>query len=252
MSLDNIVSFFFNIADFFDDNKRFEFHLNRKFIEYKNSSVLKVIFMARCDKEGFFDKALINRLHKKGHSCLVYFLPKSLLSQDINQTIGFFNFVTDLVKSDISKFKSKYNFERIDIISSSLGAIISCLVANNNDEVQNLFFIVPGSCLASSLWYSKRTKKLRKSYECQNIGLEQLKNAWSKLAPKNNIDLMSNKNIFIAISKSDKVIPYQFGKELADLAKRMYPQSIFVRENNHLGHYFTAVKYYLFDKEILK
>ena len=128
----------------------------------------------------------------------------------------------------------------------------ACLIANDNDDIQNLFFIVPGSCLASSLWNGIRTQKLKNIYERQNISQEQLKTSWGNLAPKNNLDAMRNKNIFISISKSDKVIPYCFGKELAYLAKKLYPNNAIVQENSRLGHYLTIVKYYLFDKELLE
>jgi hypothetical protein len=67
---------------------------------------------------------------------------------------------------------------------------------------------VPGSCLASSLWDGVRTKKFKKEYEFQGIDKEKLKEIWKSLAPKNNIDKLNNKKIFVYISKSDKVIPY--------------------------------------------
>ena len=112
--------------------------------------------------------------------------------------------------------------------------------------------MVPGSCLASSLWKGIRTQKLKKIYEKQNIKLEQLQTLWQSLAPKNNISALDNKNIFIAISKSDKVIPYPFGKELADLVKTKYPQNTSIAENKYLGHYFTVLKYYFFSKKLLE
>jgi hypothetical protein len=74
---------------------------------------------------------------------------------------------------------------------------------------------------------------------------------WEDLAPKNNVRNIGNKNIFLVISKSDKVIPYFFGKEFANLLARLYPEATSIEENS-LGHYLTIAKYYLFGKKVDK
>lgn len=252
MSIDYIISFLYNCFDFSNNTEGFTIQIDKKFIQSKNSSVLKIILPTWGEGETLITKILIWRLHQKGHSCLAYFFPKHLLSNNPNNTVEFFNLIKDQIKSDIEKFKSQFNFKRIDIITASLGVVSACLIANNNDGIKNLFFIVPGSCLASSLWNGTRTQKLKNAYKSQNINQEQLQAMWKMLAPKDNIDSMNYKNIFIAISKSDKVIPYCFGRELADLIKNSYPKNTTVKENKLLGHYLTIVKYYLFDKTLLK
>lgn len=252
MSLDRIINFVLNGFDFSDEKRYSEIHINKKFIRGSDNSSLKIILPPWGDGEPIVTKILIRRLHKRGHSCLAYFFPKHILSPNIDDTASFFKLIQDQIKSDISRLKTEYSFKKVDIIAPSLGVVNACLIANDNDDIQNLFFIVPGSCLASSLWNGIRTQKLKNIYERQNISQEQLKTSWGNLAPKNNLDAMRNKNIFISISKSDKVIPYCFGKELADLAKKLYPNNAIVQENSCLGHYLTIVKYYLFDKELLK
>lgn len=252
MGIDNVIDFLSNGFDLFDKEERSEIQMDKKFIRNDKSSVLKIILPPWGDGESFATKILMWRLKKNGYSCLAYFFPKYILSSNINDTLKFFNSIKDQLKSDILKLKAEYNFQRIDIITLSLGVVSACLIANDNDDIQNLFFIVPGSCLASSVWNGIRTRKLKNVYEHQNINRKRLKISWDSLAPKNNIDAMKNKNIFIAISKSDKVIPYRFGKEFADLAKNLYPNNVVVQENSYLGHYLTAIKYYLSDKELLK
>lgn len=252
MSIDNIINFLFNGFDYFDKEERSEIYINKKFVKNNKSYVLKIILPPWGDGESFLTKILIWRLKKSGYSCLAYFFPKYILSSNINNTPKFYTSIRDQVRSDIFKYKAEYNFQKIDIIAPSLGVVSACLIANDNENIQNLFFIVPGSCLASSLWNGVRTQKLKNVYEHQNINQEQLKTSWESLAPKNNINSMGNKNIFVAISKSDRVIPYCFGKELADLAKKLYPNNTVVQENSCLGHYLTVIKYYLFNKELLK
>lgn len=251
MSLDNIINFLSNSFDFFDEEEHSEIYINKQFVKNK-SSVLKVILPPWGDGNSFITKILIWRLKKSGCSCLIYFFPRSILSSNINDTIFFFNSIRNQIKSDILKLKVEYKFQRIDIIAPSLGGVSACLIANDNDDIQNLFLIVPGSCLASSLWNAITTQKLKNIYEHQNINEEQLKILWESLDPENNFNAMINKNIFIAISKSDKVILYRFGKELADLANKLYPNNVVIQENSYLGHYLTVIKYYLFNKELLK
>ncbi len=225
--------------------------IKRRFTHRSNSSVLKIILPGWSNGISWTTKALVGRLSRKGFSCLVYSLPKIILPYDPNLAPAIFSIIKEFIKKDIANIKSQYNFKKIDIIAPSLGVVIACLIANDNKDITNTFFIVPGSCLASSLWDGTRTQRLKKIYETQNINKEKLKKLWHSLAPKNNIDILSNKRIFVAISKSDKVIPYCYGKELAELSKKLYPDTL-IRENLHLGHYLTTVKYYLFDNELLK
>jgi hypothetical protein len=252
MSLDKIIGFLFNGVDSIDKEENPEIYVTKKFIKNNDSSILKIILPPWGDGESFITKILIWRLSKKGYSSLAYFFPKHILSSDVTKTVKTFNFIRDRIKSDILNLKTEHKFKKVDIIAPSLGVVSACLIANDNDDIQNLFLVVPGSCLASSLWNGMRTQKLKNAYEHQNISQAQLRNIWESLAPKNNINAMKNKNVFMAISKSDKVIPYCFGKELADLARKLYPNHTLVQENSYWGHYFTVIKYYLFDKELLK
>ncbi len=252
---DKIINFLWVTNRFEKYSKNVNFtadEIQRFFIYKEHSFALKIILLGWSSGLSWITKILARRISRKGFSCLVYSLPRTILPHDTNLAPKRFSIIKEFIKQDIANIKSQYNFQKIDIIAVSLGVVSACLIANDNDDIQNLFFIVPGSCLTSSLWNGIKTQKLKNIYERQNINQEQLKISWKSLAPKNNASTMANKNIFIAISKSDKVIPYCFGKELADLVKKLYPNNTIVQENSYLGHYLTAIKYYLFDKELLK
>jgi hypothetical protein len=252
MSIDNVLNFLLNGFDFSSDKDDSEIYINKKFIRGENPSILKIILPPWGDGEPFITKFLMRKFNKSGYSCLAYFFPKYILSKNPKNTIKFFEVIKNQIKSDIQELKSQHGFSQIDIVAPSLGVVSACLIANQNNDIQNLFFIVPGSCLASSLWDGIRTQNLKEHYEQSDLDKEQLKILWHDLAPKNNVDFMVGKNIFIAISKADKVIPYRYGKELADLFKNLYPNNTKVVENSYLGHYLTAIKYYFFSKELLK
>lgn len=252
MSQDNIFNFLYNFFDFSNNKGSSRVVVSKVFLKNNNTSVLKIIIPPRGGGESFIDKILIKRLYKKGYSCLSYYVSSSILSSNINETIKSFDLLVNQIKADISELKNEHDFKRIDVIATSLGVIGACLTANNNNSIDNLFFIVPGSSLALPLWDGISTQDLRTIYEKQNINREQLESAWKTLAPKNNVSLLSDKNIFISISKQDNVIPYVFGKEFVDLFKKIYPNKTTIQESSYLGHYLTILKYYLFSDDLLK
>ena len=252
--IDKIINFLWITNHFETYRKDINFSISeiRKYFIHKDDShTLKIILPGWGDGISWATKVLSRRLSRRGFSCLTYSLPRTILPHDPNLAPAIFNTIKESIKKDITNIKSQCNFKKIDIIAPSLGAVIGCLIANDNDDITNTFFIVPGSSLASSLWDGVRTQRLKRIYETQSINKEKLEKLWHSLAPKNNVSVLSNKNIFIAISKSDKVISYCYGKELAELLKKLYPSTL-VRENLYLGHYLTVVKYYLFGNELLK
>lgn len=251
---DKIINFLWitNHFEKYPKNNNFTANeMQRFFIHKENSLTLKIILPGWGDGFSWVTKVLVKRLSRRGFSCLAYSLPRTILPHDPNFAPGIFSIVKESIKKDITNIKSRYNFKKIDIIAPSLGVVIACLVTNDNNDITNTFFIVPGGCLASSLWDGVRTQRLKQIYETQGMDKEKLKKLWYSLAPKNNVSILSSKRIFIAISKSDKVIPYSYGKEFAELLKKLYPDTL-IKENLHLGHYLTTVKYYLLGKELLK
>ncbi len=224
--------------------------IQKNFVYKPGSKILKVIIPPWEDGTNVLTKGLLGRLDKKDCSYLSYEFGLDLLSPDIELTLKKFNYIQYQIRADISELKKKYSFERIDVIGTSLGVVSACLIVNGNANVNRLYCIVPGSDLAASLWDGVRTWKLRNMYKSQNITKEKLVEFWNDVAPKNNIDRLDGKKIFIAISKADNVIPYHYGKEFTDIIKNKYPD-VEVQENNNLGHYVTVMKYCLFSKNLL-
>jgi len=252
MIFDNIIAFFINSWDrFINFPDSTELCIHKKFEINKHSSTLKILLPPRGDGDQLVPRILMRRLRKKGYSCLAYFFPKHLLLTDAKKTAEVYDFIRNYVRADIAKIQEKHHYKRIDIIAPSLGVVSACLIANDNRDISNLFLIVPGSCLAKSLWNGIRTQKLRKIYERQNINQEKLKQLWARLELENNVKALGNAKIWIAISRSDKVVPYQYGKEFGEQLKKFYPDTL-IRENRYLGHYLTVAKYYLFSQELLK
>ena len=124
------------------------------------------------------------------------------------------------------------------------------MCANNNQNIDEIFLIIPGHCLAESIWQGISTQKIRQEYENQKISLKKLKNYWYTLAPENNINNLKSKKVSIFLSKADKVIPYYCGKKLLEKAKSL-KYNLFYNINDNPGHYLTALKFYLSPKRFL-
>ena len=183
------------------------------------------------------------QLAKKGISTLEFELPKAILSTNWKYTLNNFIQISDVVSDEIDILRRKYLFKRIVVVGLSIGCINACMISNNNRSVNEVKLIVPGHCLAESMWNSMDTKKVRRAYENQGISLEKLKKYWSKIAPQNNINNMKSKKISVFLSKHDKVIPFYSGMKLLDALKSS-KYDVTSRILNHKGHSAAILEFY--------
>lgn len=223
----------------------------KRFVFRKKSNTLKVILPPWGNSEYYITRLLINRLIKKGFSCLSYSFPQELLSANAEVTESKFNAIREKVLADIEDLKRQYGFEEIDLIGVSLGGVSACMIANNSNYFKDLFLIVPGNNLAASLWDGIRTQRLKNSFQNQLLEKPDLMKKWHNLAPANNVYNLNLKNIYVVVSKSDRIIPYDYGKKLSEELKRKY-KNVTIKENCCLGHYLTVIKYFLFSDLLYK
>ncbi|MBU4536780.1 prolyl oligopeptidase family serine peptidase [Patescibacteria group bacterium] len=219
--------------------------VNQEFYHYPESKVLWVI-VPSWGEEIDLASTLKEVIIEKKSSFLRYKFPKGILSDDYNLTAKYFNEINDLIISDIKELKDEYNFSEINIIGASIGTSNTFTIVNKESDLFNkMVVIVPGNSLAKSMWNGILTSHLRKSYEAQAITLEVLEDKWKDFAPQNNLDNLKGKDIYIRLSKSDKIIPYSCGSELV---KKMEEKGIIfkLQENSFLGHYGTIYNAYFY------
>lgn len=191
---------------------------------------------------GRFDhfEKLKNRISDAGAGYLCHQFPVGMLSPDHEQTTRNFKLVQDDVSADLA-FKAN-DYIGITAIGVSLGCVNAMMVANNVPQIDRLVLVVPGHCLAESMWNGVRTQNLRKEIEAQGVSLDQLKEYWHDLAPENNIDNLNGRNIKVYLSRADEIIPYGCGRRLAEKLEEqgLNPD---VNVNLFLGHYFTIKRF---------
>ena len=187
-----------------------------------------------------------------GNSFLTYEVPTGILSSDIELTKKCFEIYERRVIRDIDKITKEYMIKELYFTGVSLGCVSVPRIIKkleerkqkgNKKKIKRVTFVVPGDCLAESLWFGIRTKHFRREFEEKGISLKQLKEEWKLLAPKENIGKLKKTKVVIYLSKSDRVIPYYCGKKLI---KRMKKENIKpkIYINKFLGHYGTGFHFF--------
>lgn len=190
-----------------------------------------------------YNAVLRKVISKKGYSFLEYEFPRGILSSDWEKTLECFDIIREEVIKEIKELKKEHKFSTVYLAGVSLGSFHACRIANNNKDITEMCLVIPGNCLAETVWGGMLTQNIKQDYKAQGISLRQLKRYWRELAPENNIDNLKVKHITIAISKADQVVPFHCGnKLLKSLKKHKYPAYYDI--NKSLGHLLTGVKFY--------
>ncbi|MEI6553919.1 MAG: hypothetical protein WCO09_05120 [bacterium] len=192
-------------------------------------------------------RVIKKRISSKGSACVEYKIDSSLLSADVQETIKQFKTVSDKVVLDIASLKLHYGFKKVVIIGVSIGCVQTMMIADKCSNISRIILVVPGNCLAESVWKGVRTQNIRRVLESRGVSMDGLKSAWAELAPENNLTNLVGKDITVYLSMADMVIPYEQGQKLIEGMKRQGLCPIIVK-NKHLGHYVTALRFYLSPK----
>lgn len=243
MIFDKIFFYIRNSKQVFDEKIPARKLVKKKFWHKKGSKELFVI-LPPWGGRLYLNFFLRKKLLKQGYSFLEYEFPEAILSSNWEITLEEFSRIRETVAKEIEKIKKKHGFKKINLIGVSIGCINTCMIANNNSFIDELFLIIPGRCLAESMWKGISTQKIREAYEGKRITLKKLKEYWRSLAPENNINKLKAKKISIFLSKADVIIPFHCGKKLVEEIKA-FKYNIFYKNNKFLGHNLTALSFYL-------
>ncbi len=240
MSLDYLIHFVlpFSADTFVVTERNFHEQVKKHFVESPQSRVLSVAL----PWWGFRDVgSLGQKIVRSGHSFLGYEFPVGILSADYQATRRYFEMIRDMVVEDIRRLQALHHFSEVNIVGVSLGCVHATMVSEEF-PFDAITLVVPGHCLAESLWYGIRTQNLRKEFQKQGVILEQLKKEWYALAPEHNVHNMNQSSITVYLSQSDKVIPYRCGKKLVEVMRQKGLNPL-VRENKYWGHYGTVKRF---------
>jgi hypothetical protein len=243
MIFDKIFFYLRNSKQVFDEKIPARKLVKKKLWHKKGSEELFVV-LPPWGGRLYLNYFLRKKLLRRECSLLEYEFPEAILSSNWETTVENFGKIREAVREEIKKIKRKHKFKKINLIGVSIGCINTCMVANNNSLIDEIFLIIPGRCLAESLWKGISTQEIRRTYEKKKITLRKLRAYWRKLAPENNINRLKCQKISIFLSKADVIIPFHCGKKFLEEMKA-FKYNIFYKDNKFLGHNLTALSFYL-------
>jgi hypothetical protein len=249
MVFDKIFFYIRNSKQVFDEKIPVKNLIKKEFWHKKGSEELFVI-LPPWGGRFYLNFFLRKKILKRGYSFLEYEFPEEILSSNWEITLKDFSKIRDAIIKEIRKTKKEHKFRKINLIGVSIGCINTCMIANDNSLIDELFLIIPGRCLAESMWKGISTQKIRQAYENKGVTLKKLKEYWHSLAPENNINKLKAKKISIFLSKADVIIPFHYGKKLVEEIKA-FRYNISYKDNKFLGHNLTALSFYLNPEKFL-
>ena len=173
-----------------------------------------------------------------------YNLISDILSPDIEATRAYFEIVSQNIKKDLEKISKEKGIERFVMVGLSLSCVFAMMISNNNKLISDIILVAPGNSLSKSLWSGLRTVRVKKAMKKNGVTLKLLKKYWLELDPEHYVNGVKDKKIKIILAKKDLIIPYRFGKRLANELKEVVPD-VEVIENKSLGHYGTIISFLL-------
>ena len=137
----------------------------------------------------------------------VYVIPKNAIQPDPKTTRKLLEEITKRASDDYYKKRGDIN-----VLGVSLGNAPAYKFANYF-PVKRFVSVVPGSLLPECIWESIATRKIA---EKSGRTLENYREALNNFSPARNLDNLKVNSLEIYLGKSDKMIPYERGKELVD------------------------------------
>jgi len=239
MNLDKILSW----SSLFDkDNLNREVELQNPFsgsVFYDRGSKVAYVLIAPWHAGSYIFTLIKKRIRGAGDAYVQYNLISDILSPDAEATRAYFEIVSQNIRKDLIKIHKESGVEKFIMVGLSLSCVFAMMIASKNELITDVILVAPGSTLAESMWDGLRTAKIKRVMKKEGMTLGRLKKYWLQLAPEEYLEGIKDKKVKIFLSKSDKVIPYRFGKKFADEAKKIIPD-VEVKINNMLGHYGTV------------
>lgn len=174
-----------------------------------------------------------------GYCCITYTYDNEILSPNPTKTVEIINEIKQDVLNKIQNYK-KAGYSQFDIFGTSLGTIITILVANTSDDISHVILNMTTADIAKVIWsWEKVIPNFKQHLLDRDITLDALTHAWKTISPVENSNNLQNKRMLIYLSTKDEILPYPLSVELIHVfKKRNY--TFHVVTNRHLGHVLTG------------
>lgn len=222
------------------------------YVSEKGKHNKKVIFLlAGWQNKLWMFGLFSNILAGNGYYCIAYAYDIDIVAPDTKKTNENVLEIRNNILDRISQLK-KEGHSDFSIFGTSLGSLISILVANKSSDISKVILNTTGIDIAETIWSWDKVKiYFKKALIKQNFTLEKLIDVWKPITPFNNIDNLHGKKILVYLAKKDEMIPYSLGQRLVEqLQSNKYDVKVIT--NNYFGHTLTGTWNLLNAKVYLK
>lgn len=179
-------------------------------------------------------------LVKNNFYCITYAYDSDVFSPDIEKTNTQLKIIRDAVLDDIKRLK-KEGYSDFSIFGTSLGSMISLMIADKSPEINRIILNTTGIDVVDNVWaWDKVNPVFKNALIAGGITIEKLRKQWREITPANNIDNLRGKKILVYLAENDEIIPYKLGMRLInEFDKKNYDYKLI--KNKKLNHFFTGL-----------
>ena len=80
-------------------------------------------------------------------------IPGGYTDFELKSTYDGFKKMRADISLDLEDLKKEYGFKEIEVLGFSLSCVPALIIANGNPLINSIKLVVPGHCLAESLWF---------------------------------------------------------------------------------------------------
>jgi esterase/lipase len=164
--------------------------------------------------QGTTYSSLVRRLARDGPAVVAYGLNDHILQPNIDVVLESFEWIQKQIVADIQKLIQANQYTEVRLGGLSLGNVSLAKVAQRFHDFAVATIVVGGSNLARCTWEGIRTQAIRKAFEEQGISEELLDVVWQSLAPKQAAEAFRDKQVYMVVSSSDRIIPTFYQREM--------------------------------------
>lgn len=178
-------------------------------------------------------------LARHGYYCITYTYDDAVFSPNVHKTVSEIMIIKDTLVQRIKALHEK-GYEAIHLFGTSLGCVLTILVANESPFISHIILNTAGADVAESVWYGDLYKKFINHFNKKNVTFEKLYEGWKVISPQHNIQNIQDKKILIMLAKNDTVIPYSQGEKFVYQLKENN-NSVSVHINKYLNHSLSGI-----------
>lgn len=213
-----------------------------------DSDKVVFVFTAMGTKIGLY-RLFVQRMNKKGYSCVIYDYPLTLIhGGKLQQWKKFFDDIIADAQKRLAHYKKKgaNNFFAYGV---SMGTLVANKFTRDTSDIQHVILNLTYGDLAKNIWTWRGMRKAKLSLIHQGIDEQGLREGVNYADPIANAGKLKGKKVLLYLSRKDRVLAF----EQTEYTKKAFEAAeldLEYVEHKRLGHYLGAAKNMLAVRDI--